>query len=364
MGSAESVKRIDVAVAVLQRDNGSGSGDVLWCSRPEGKPYAGYWEFPGGKVEPTESVWQALVREIDEELGVTVQAGGPWMLVEHDYPHAKVRLHLMRVWRWQGEPVAREQQRFQWAPLLPSATDIQPILPATEPLLRKLAMPRVMLLTQVEFYGLDAFIQRLHATLSNAKAANRAMPLVQFREKNLSSQAQITAVAAVWDALQQYGAPMVVNSACRAACEWAAGQALALSEHQAFASASQNLLDKQYLQRPGVHWTEHDLTTIAQQGIDVQRINTASVHSADSLNTAYELGIDAAVLGTVLPSVSHPGGPTLAWSGFLSLASQARLPVYGIGGLSLDQLQTAAEHGAHGVAIMRAAWDTPTYYTT
>jgi 8-oxo-dGTP diphosphatase len=361
MGSAESVKRIDVAVAVLQRDN----GDVLWCSRPEGKPYAGYWEFPGGKVEPNESVWQALVREIDEELGITVQAGGPWMLVEHDYPHAKVRLHLMRVWKWHGEPVAREQQRFQWAPSLLGAANIQPILPATEPLLRKLALPRVMLLTQIELYCLEEFVQRLHSTLSSAKTANAAMPLVQFREKNLSPQAQIEAVAAVWDALQCYGAPMVVNSACKIACEWAANQATTSLERLDSESASYNTsLDKQYLQRPGVHWTEHDLTTIAQQTIDVQRMNTASVHGAAGLNKAHELGIDAAVLGTVLPSLSHPGGPTLGWSGFMSIASQARLPVYGIGGLTTGDLQVAAEHAAHGVAVMRTAWNAATYYTS
>ena len=91
---------IDVAVGILMRPN----GDVLMGQRPEGKPYAGYWEFPGGKVETGESVIDALKREFAEEIGVRVLSAEPWCGVEHVYPHAHVRLHFYISRDWQGEP--------------------------------------------------------------------------------------------------------------------------------------------------------------------------------------------------------------------------------------------------------------------
>ncbi len=118
---------IDVAVGILMKPN----GDVLLGQRPEGKPYDGYWEFPGGKVEPGEDIFAALKREFMEELGITVLAGEAWCGVEHVYPHAHVRLHFYLVHAWQGEPQSLEGQAFAWQGELA----VEPLLPATVPLI-------------------------------------------------------------------------------------------------------------------------------------------------------------------------------------------------------------------------------------
>ncbi|MFP5392330.1 MAG: NUDIX domain-containing protein [Gammaproteobacteria bacterium] len=118
---------IDVAVGILMQPN----GDVLMGQRPEGKPYAGYWEFPGGKVDPGESILDALKREFVEELGVTILAAEPWCCVEHVYEHAHVRLHFFISRAWEGEPQGLEGQAFGWQ----GAYDVAPLLPATIPLL-------------------------------------------------------------------------------------------------------------------------------------------------------------------------------------------------------------------------------------
>ena len=118
---------IDVAVGILMKPN----GDVLLGCRPEGKPYAGYWEFPGGKVESGESVLEALKREFAEEIGVKVLSAEPWCGVEHVYPHAHVRLHFYISREWQGEPQALEGQQLAWQ----GSVELEPILPATIPLL-------------------------------------------------------------------------------------------------------------------------------------------------------------------------------------------------------------------------------------
>lgn len=119
---------IDVAVGILMKPN----GDVLLGSRPEGKPYAGYWEFPGGKVEVGEAVLDALKREFAEEIGVQLLSAEPWCGVEHVYPHAHVRLHFFISREWQGEPRALEGQQLAWQGQL----QLAPILPATIPLLQ------------------------------------------------------------------------------------------------------------------------------------------------------------------------------------------------------------------------------------
>ena len=118
---------IDVAVGVLMQPN----GDVLLGQRPEGKPYAGYWEFPGGKVEPGEQVLDALKREFVEELGVRILQAQPWCCVEHVYPHAHVRLHFYICRTWEGVPQSLEAQALAWQ----GSVDVQPLLPATIPLI-------------------------------------------------------------------------------------------------------------------------------------------------------------------------------------------------------------------------------------
>jgi 8-oxo-dGTP diphosphatase len=123
---------VDVAVGVLMRPD----GDFLLTSRPHGKPYAGYWEFPGGKLEAGETVQQALARELLEELGIEIGAVHPWKVEMVDYPHALVRLHFCKVFEWSGALEMREAQSFSWERL---PVQMVPVLPGTLPVLQWLA---------------------------------------------------------------------------------------------------------------------------------------------------------------------------------------------------------------------------------
>lgn len=123
---------VDVAVGVLIRAN----GDFLLTSRPVGKVYAGFWEFPGGKLELGETVEQALERELREELGIDIGAVTRWREELVDYPHALVRLHFCKVSAWEKELVMREAQSFAWQRL---PVNVSPVLPGTVPVLRWLA---------------------------------------------------------------------------------------------------------------------------------------------------------------------------------------------------------------------------------
>ena len=126
---------VDVAVGVLIGPDGR----FLLTSRPPGKVYAGYWEFPGGKLEAGESVQLALARELHEELGISIGTAHPWQTELFDYPHALVRLHFCKVFDWQGEFEMREGQRMAWDAL---PVQVAPVLPGTLPVLRWLAEER------------------------------------------------------------------------------------------------------------------------------------------------------------------------------------------------------------------------------
>jgi 8-oxo-dGTP diphosphatase len=137
----------EVAVGLVHRPQPGRPGhfEVLMGQRPDGKPYAGWWEFPGGKIEADESVALALARELEEELALRVAKSLPWVVRTHSYPHARVRLHFRRIFDWSGEPVAMEEQAFAWQAL--DRIALQPLLPAALPLLDMLRWPsRVLLL--------------------------------------------------------------------------------------------------------------------------------------------------------------------------------------------------------------------------
>ncbi|TSE30237.1 CTP pyrophosphohydrolase [Tepidimonas thermarum] len=123
---------VDVAVGVLI----DAAGRLLLTTRPPGKAYAGYWEFPGGKIEPGETLEQALRRELQEEIGVTIGAAHPWRVLHADYPHARVCLQVCCVYDWHGALHMHEGQRYAWQTL---PVTVAPILPGTVPLLDALA---------------------------------------------------------------------------------------------------------------------------------------------------------------------------------------------------------------------------------
>ncbi|MFN7570102.1 MAG: Nudix family hydrolase [Betaproteobacteria bacterium] len=305
----------EVAVGVLIRADGA----VLLADRPAGKPYAGYWEFPGGKLEPGESVAGALARELHEELGVAVGAVCPWVNFEFDYPHAYVRLHFCRVFDWQGAPHAREGQRmdfFDPAGALPS-----PLLPAAVPALRWLALPALYALSAAAQYGRDGFLARLEAALA------RGLRLVQLREAQLADDEVAQLLPEVRARVHAHGGRLLVSSRHpRALWDRADGV------HLTGAALGQAT------QRPQVGWVG------------------ASVHGRADLARAGRLGCDFAALGPVLPTASHPGAPTLGWREFERLAVDAPLPVYALGGLTAADVDVARRAGAQGVAMLGAAW--------
>jgi 8-oxo-dGTP diphosphatase len=163
------MKLTEVAVGVLIRADGA----VLYGQRPAGKPYAGWWEFPGGKLEAGESVEQALRRELFEELGIDVTHSVPWVVRTFVYPHAHVRLHFQQVLQWNGEPSSKEMQSLRWLLADESLEEVSPMLPAAIPVIGWLKQPRQWVLNdqQKALMNPDSALVLHQPTLSDTEFA-------------------------------------------------------------------------------------------------------------------------------------------------------------------------------------------------
>ncbi|MDD2776025.1 MAG: Nudix family hydrolase [Gallionella sp.] len=304
-----------VAAAILCREDGT----FLLAQRPVGKVYAGYWEFPGGKIEPNESAYQALCRELHEELGIRVLTAFPWLTQVFTYPHATVKLHFFRVMAWEGEPSGCENQQLSWQ--YPTAITVSPILPANTPVLRALTLPTCYGISNAAELGTEVFLLRLQLALQGG------LRLIQVREKQLAQKALTIFARQVVDLAHRYDAKVLVNGSVQLAEEVGAD---------------------------GVHFTSMQLAQChARPSL---AYCAASCHTTAELQRAGELGFDFAVLSPVLPTLSHPNAVHLGWTEFASRCAEAILPVYALGGLSSSDLAVAQQHGAHGIALLRQAW--------
>lgn len=306
---------VKVAAAVILRPD----GQFLLAQRPAGKPYSGYWEFPGGKMEAQESSEQALERELKEELGIHIEEIYPWITRIYHYRHASVELHFHRVVRWTGPLHGRESQQLAWQSV--KAVRVAPLLPANGAVLRALALPEHYAISNVAELGREKFMRRLEQFLQGG------LRMVQVREKNMP-HAELKELAA---------------------------EVIALAHrHQALVLLNSEFPLAQELAADGVHLTSARLMRLDQRPL--LPWCGASCHNREELQRAAEMGVDFVVLGPVLPTPGHKSPPAMGWDEFGKLVAGFSLPVYALGGMRSPHLRTAWQHGAHGIAMLRGAW--------
>jgi len=295
---------VEVAAAVIQRADGA----FLLARRPAGKVYAGYWEFPGGKVEPGEPADQALARELHEELGIDIGPAYPWITRVFTYPHGTVRLQFFKVFAWNNQPHPREEQAIAWQDL--GAPIAAPMLPANAPVLASLALPTEYAITNAGQYGIADMRARVERRLQ------QGLKLIQVREPDLADDERTLFTRQVLGLAHRHGCRVLVKAP--------------------FPGAD------------GVHFTASRLMNLKERP---KGMTAASCHTREELEHAMQLELDFVVLGPVKDK-----SPALGWDKFRDLAAFSSIPIYAIGGLAKSDLEDAWRAGAHGLAMIRGAW--------
>ena len=337
---------VHVAVAVIVNND----DEACISLRHEHAHQGGLWEFPGGKVEPDETVEQALTREIKEELGLDVLSSRPLMRVKHDYGDKSVCLHVQKITGFRGTAVGLEGQDVKWVPIENLKDYDFPA--ANQAIIKSLLLPHQYMITGT-FDGPDDFSVRLE------KALNMGIKLVQLRLKNSIGLINrgvddAAGLESAGDRSRFYRIIEEASSLC------ASHQArlmlnLSMDVQRLLGIADINDIDIAF---DGVHLDSRTLmkmdsiTTLQQQA----RLVSASCHNAEELKTAEKLGVDFAVLSPVKKTSSHPEAQALGWEQFEQLSDLVSVPVYALGGLNQKDLEDAWSRGAQGIAGISGFW--------
>ena len=294
-------------------------GRILLARRTAGRDLAGDWEFPGGKVEAGETPFQALDRELHEELGIRIHSMESLIRVPQAYPGKRIVLDVYRVTRFSGKPHGRERQALAWSPMNKLVT--YPMPPADRPVVAALTQPAQYLITPQPQGSSAAFLDNVQAALDSG------IRLIQLRVAEPHRAGLAAATKALCD---KAGARLLVNSDLPLAIELGCG----------------------------VHLRASQLASLAHRPLPDGLVVAASCHDRSDLERAEALGVDFVVLGPVAETRSHPDRPALGWKRFAELREHCSLPIYALGGMRPGDHDAARRHGAQGIAAISGLWPT------
>ncbi|MDX1812418.1 MAG: Nudix family hydrolase, partial [Gammaproteobacteria bacterium] len=309
-------KLIHVAAAVIEKNQ-----QIFIAKRPDHVHQGGLWEFPGGKVEPEEHIEQALIRELQEEIGITPTRQEPLIQIQHDYPDKSVLLDVWKVTEFNGEAHGKEGQPVRWVSK-DQLTDYQ--FPAANlPIILAAQLPSFYLITpQPEADKLEEFLSAFQRSLTPDNIS-----LAQLRAKNLPAKQFEELAQAALAIAQRQKVRLYIN------CDLTTAQKL----------------DLQY-----AHLSSPNLAKLSSRPENLHF--AASCHTRQELELAHQYGADFAVLSCVNKTKSHPNVTPLGWNNFQQLSLHAKIPIFALGGLQISDLYAAKYHGAQGIAGITGFW--------
>lgn len=307
MAERRVAREIHVAVAVIRHND-----RILIARRADHVHQGGLWEFPGGKVEHGESVFNALVRECREELGIVVIKAEPLITVTHNYGDRVVTLDTYVVTEFKGTPSGMEGQPVKWADLRNLGEFSFP--EADHGIINALSLPDKCAVTAEHHATVQPYLDDIRRYLANG------LKLIYLRCPQLNAEQYRELARAAFQQSERAGARLMTN--LRPGCQDA----------------------------HGCHLKSSELRTVTPDVLRQYDLLSASCHNAEELEMAQELGVDFVFLSPVKPSVTHPVSACLGWETFQSLVQRTNIPVYALGGMTAKDLVHAREHGAQGIA--------------
>ncbi len=309
---------VHVVAAVIS----NAEGQIFIAKRPDDKHQGGLWEFPGGKLEQNETREQGLARELEEELGITVEHCSPLIRFQYDYPDKSVHLDVWRVDAYAGGAHGREGQETRWVCV--DELDNYEFPAANKPIITAARLPdRYMVTPEPDPEKLDDYLSKLDQALQSG------VRLVQYRAKKLKAAQWQSHAADVIKLCEKHAAKCIVNSEI--------DTALNISAH-------------------GVHLNSQRLFDFQQRPIDKGLLLVASCHTQEDLQQAQRIDADFVVLSPVKVTASHPEATPLGWERFSEMVKDITVPVYGLGGMHVDDINDALQAGGQGIAAIRSLW--------
>ena len=307
---------VHVAVAVIADQKNR----VLIARRAQHAHQGGLWEFPGGKVEPGENNYDALYREVFEELQIQIQSAQPLIRIPHHYNDQSVLLDVWQVTRFLGEPRGAEAQAIEWRAVSDLVSHDFPA--ANRKIIATLQYPSCLLITG-EFSDVIDFNCKL------ANALQAGVKLVQLHCKLDRSEAMYKTIAeSAFQLCESAGAQLLLN-------------------------AAPELAEAMHL---GLHLNSDLLYSYTQRPVATNRWLSASCHNLRDIKQAEALHADFILLSPVKKTSSHPELDGLGWQRCSEMLAHTVTPAYALGGLGMTDFDDARQAGAQGVAAISAFW--------
>ena len=318
MQSIDPESALHVVAGVIRNQK----GEVLLSRRQAGRHQAGKWEFPGGKVEPGEVSRDALIRELSEELGISVSRIFPRIQVPYHYPDLAVQLEVFDVIHYDGEARGLEDQEIAWVDL--ADMDRLEYPAANLPVITSLRLPEWYAISSISKIGERQFLDKLEERLESG------LRLIQLREPDLSPEAFANLVGKIVPIAHQHHARVLLNTRDPGLVESSGAD--------------------------GLHMSSAMLNQLQERPLPPSLLVGASCHNQAELQKAEKLGADFAVLSPVRETASHPQANAIGWEQFANLSRHCAIPVYALGGMKLADIETAREHGGQGIAALSESW--------
>ena len=308
---------VHVAVAVIVNN----LNQVLISKRPEHAHQGGLWEFPGGKVEANESVEQALLREIQEELNIQIQHPRPLIKIQHHYNDKSVLLDVWLIKDYLGNPIGAENQPIKWALISDLKAADFPM--ANAAIIKALQLPDLYMITG-KFDSTEEFESILKKSLSQSSR------IVQLRCKQIQDTENYLQLAASAKIIcEQYAAKLILNTSLD--------------------NFNRCLAD-------GLHVNSRSLFLYEKRPIASDKCLSVSCHNEQEIKQAEKLQADIILLSPVKETTSHPGVKGIGWEKFSAMVSCCACPVYALGGMKITDREISTSAGARGIAAISSLW--------
>lgn len=308
---------IQVSVGVIINK----SGQVLLSKRSINAHQGNLWEFPGGKMLPGEDSKSALYREIFEELGIQVLKARPFIQLHYNYPGQPTKLHVWLVMEWNGIPHSKESQPLKWVDR--SELSKLEFPPANEMIINALHLPGLYLISP----GPQGNTEHFFCKIKNCIDAGANLLQLRCNEEIFQNEPEI--IARVLAICRENNTKLLLNSSPATAVAYSVD---------------------------GVHLNSVRLLQLNERPLGKKYLVSASCHSKNELIHAARVGVDFVVLSPVKNTPSHPDAKPLGWRNFSKLANNSNIPVYALGGMQPEDMHTAWDYGAQGIAMLSGVW--------